>query len=133
MEGSFRGHLPNPPAVSRDIFSYGRLLRALSNLALNVSRDGASTTSLGNLSQCFSTLIVKNFFLISGLNLPSLSVKPLFFVIFHLFCVSLNFSLYMCLFFATMHPSFPVFVSMLINGDTHNLKQETSFRSFCCF
>jgi len=54
--------------VSRDIFNQTRLLRALSNLALNVSRDGASTASLGNLFQCFTTLIVKKFFLISSLS-----------------------------------------------------------------
>jgi len=53
------------------------LLRALSNLVLNVSRNGASTTSLGNPFQCFTTLIVKNFFLISSLNLPCFSLKPL--------------------------------------------------------
>ncbi|KAK4811312.1 LOW QUALITY PROTEIN: hypothetical protein QYF61_024448 [Mycteria americana] len=58
----------NPPAMSRDIFNYIRLLRAPSNLTLNVSRDGASTTSLGNLFQCFTTLIVTNFFLISILE-----------------------------------------------------------------
>ncbi|KAK4832884.1 hypothetical protein QYF61_026434 [Mycteria americana] len=45
-----------------------RLLRALSNLTLNVARDGALTTSLGNLFQCFTTLIAKNFFLISILK-----------------------------------------------------------------
>ncbi|KAK4807049.1 hypothetical protein QYF61_018390 [Mycteria americana] len=50
---------------------------APSNLTLNVSRDGASNTSLGNLFQCFTTLIVKKFFLISSLNLPSFSLKPL--------------------------------------------------------
>ncbi|KAK4827923.1 hypothetical protein QYF61_022371 [Mycteria americana] len=55
-------------------FSY---TRAPSNQTLNVSRDGASTTSLGNLCQCFTTLIVKNFFLISSLNLPSFSFKTL--------------------------------------------------------
>ncbi|KAK4825745.1 LOW QUALITY PROTEIN: hypothetical protein QYF61_002184 [Mycteria americana] len=33
--------------------------------------------SLGNLCQCLTTLIVKNFFLKSSLNLPSLSLKPL--------------------------------------------------------
>jgi len=44
---------------------------------LNVSRDGASTASLGNPFQCFTTLIVKNFFLISSLNLPCFSLKPL--------------------------------------------------------
>lgn len=39
------------PAMSWDIFSQSSLLRALSRLALNVSRDGASTASLGNLCQ----------------------------------------------------------------------------------
>jgi len=53
------------------------VLRALSNLVLNVSRDGASTTSLGNPFQCFTTLTVKNFFLISSPNLPCFSLKPL--------------------------------------------------------
>ena len=36
----------------------------------------ASTTSLGNLFQCLNTFTVKDFFLISNLNLPSLSLKP---------------------------------------------------------
>ena len=48
-----------------------------SNLALNTSSDGASTTSLGNLFQCLTTLPVQNFFLTSNLNLPSFSLKPL--------------------------------------------------------
>ncbi|KAK4829612.1 hypothetical protein QYF61_005739 [Mycteria americana] len=56
---------------------FQRLLKAPSNLALNTSKDGASTTSLGNLFQCLTTLIGKNFFLISNLNLPSFSLKPL--------------------------------------------------------
>ena len=59
--------------MNRDIFNYIILLSALSNLILNVSRDGASTTSLGNLSQWFTTLSVKNFFLVFSLNVPSLS------------------------------------------------------------
>lgn len=42
----------NVPAVSRDIFLLNKLCRALSNLAVNVSRDGASTNSLANLFQC---------------------------------------------------------------------------------
>jgi len=54
-----------------------RLLKAPSNLALNTSREGASTAPLGNLFQCLTTLIVKKFFLISNLNLPSFSLKPL--------------------------------------------------------
>jgi len=38
-----------------------RMPRATVSLALNASRDGASTTSLGNLFQCVTTLCVKNF------------------------------------------------------------------------
>ena len=38
------------------------MLKAPSNLALNTSRDGASTASLGNLFQCLTTLTVKKFF-----------------------------------------------------------------------
>jgi len=56
-------------------------LRAPSNLALNFSRDGVSTASLGNLLQCFTTLILKKFFVISSLNLPSLRLKPLLLVL----------------------------------------------------
>jgi len=56
--------------MSRDFLSRIRFLRAASNLALNVSKDGASSTSLGNQGQGFTTLIVKNFFLIASINLP---------------------------------------------------------------
>jgi len=52
-----------------------RLPRATSSLALNASRAGASTASLGNLFQCVTTLCVKNFLLISNLNLPCPSLK----------------------------------------------------------
>ena len=37
--------------------------------------DRATTTSVGKLCQCFTTLIVKNFFLISNLNFPPFSLK----------------------------------------------------------
>jgi len=53
------------------------VLKAQSNLALNTSREGASTAFLGNLFQCLTTLRVKNLFPISNLNLPSFSLKPL--------------------------------------------------------
>ena len=75
-EGTFRGHPAQPPVVSRDIFSQTRLLRAPSNLAWDVPRDGASPTSLGSLCQGFTTLSVKHFFLTSSLKLPSFSLKP---------------------------------------------------------
>ena len=38
LEGTFRGLLVQPFAMSRDIFNQIRLLRAPSNLTLNVSR-----------------------------------------------------------------------------------------------
>ena len=62
---------------SRDTFHLIGLLKALSNLALNISREEASTTSLGNLFQCLTTFMVKNFFLIFSLNLPFFTLKPL--------------------------------------------------------
>ena len=52
-----------------------RLPRATSSLALNASRDGVSTASLGNLFQCITSW-VKKFLPISDLNLPCLSLKP---------------------------------------------------------
>ncbi|PKU28106.1 hypothetical protein llap_21590 [Limosa lapponica baueri] len=48
--------------AERDTSHHTRLLQAPSNLALNPSRDGAATASLGNLGQALTTLGVKNFF-----------------------------------------------------------------------
>lgn len=50
----FKGHLvqSNSPAMSRDIFSWIRLLSAPTNLTMNTFRNGASTTSQGELLQC---------------------------------------------------------------------------------
>jgi len=42
-----------PPAMCRVANQLTRLPRATSSLALNASRDGASTASLGNLSSVF--------------------------------------------------------------------------------
>lgn len=52
-------------------------LSATPILSLHTSRDGDSTTSLGNLCQCLTTLHEKKFFLISTLSLviPSLGRK----------------------------------------------------------
>ena len=70
-----------PPAMCRVANHQTRLPRATSSLALNASRDGASTASLGNLFQCVTTLCLKNFLLISNLNLPCLSLRPLLLVL----------------------------------------------------
>ena len=58
------------PTMCRVANHQTRLPRATSSLALNASSNGASTTSLGNLFQCVTTC-VKNFLLISNLNLLS--------------------------------------------------------------
>jgi len=63
--------------MSRDTFHQPRLLQAPSNLALNPAREGAATASLGTLGQGLTTVVVKNFFLISNLNLPSFILEPL--------------------------------------------------------
>jgi len=63
--------------MGRDPFHQPRVLRAPSILALNPAREGAATASLGSRGQGLSTLRVKHFFLISNLNHPSLTVKPL--------------------------------------------------------
>ena len=75
VEGTVKAHLVQPPAMSSDVFNQIRLLRALSDLTMNIARDGASTTSLGNLCQCLATLIIEKFFLISSLNPPFFSLK----------------------------------------------------------
>jgi len=80
-EGTFRGHLAQPPCHKQGHLQLDQVSQSPIQPALNVSKDGASTTSLGNLFQCFTTLIGKNVFLLSSLNLPSLSLKPLFLVL----------------------------------------------------
>ncbi|XP_071594637.1 ubiquitin carboxyl-terminal hydrolase CYLD-like isoform X2 [Heliangelus exortis] len=71
-----RDHLLQPWAGTPLI--QPRLLKASSNLVLNTSR--AATTSLGNLLQSLTTLILKNF-LRSSLNLFSFSLNPFPFVL----------------------------------------------------
>lgn len=58
-----KDHLaPTLPAIDRDTSHYTKLLKALSNLALNSDRIGAFTDSLSNMFQCLTTLKVQSFF-----------------------------------------------------------------------
>lgn len=59
LEGTFRSCLFQLCATGRDTDSYIRWLRAPLSMILNVPRDEASTTHLGNLCQCFITLTLK--------------------------------------------------------------------------
>lgn len=58
-----------------------RLFKASSSLALNISRDGAAPASGDNLFQCVTTPTITNFLLMFNMNLPSLSLKLLLFVL----------------------------------------------------
>ena len=76
LEGTLKGHLVQLPCNEQGHPQLHQVLRSLSSLALGVSRDGVSTTSLGNLCQCLTTLTITIFFLIFSPNLPSCSLKP---------------------------------------------------------
>ena len=56
-------------------------LNATSTLSFNTYRDGDSSTSLGSLFQCLSTLSEKKFFLTFNLNLPCHNLRPFPFVL----------------------------------------------------
>lgn len=47
LEGIHKDHLVHPPCLSRDIFNEVRLLRAPSNLTLNMSNDGTTDSFSG--------------------------------------------------------------------------------------
>lgn len=76
VTSDLKDHLVPSPAMGSDTFYQARLLKVPSNPALNISRDGPFTDSLGKLSQYLTTFIVKNF-LMSNLNLPTSSLMPL--------------------------------------------------------
>ena len=45
--------------MGKDTFHQTRLLKAPSNPALNIPREGAATASLGDLCQCLTTFTVE--------------------------------------------------------------------------
>ena len=63
--------------MGRAVLHQISLPRAPPNLALNTSRDGASTASVGSPCQSLTSLWIKNFFLTSNLNLLSFTYKTL--------------------------------------------------------
>ena len=79
FERTLKGHLIQCPCNEEGHPWLDQVLRAPSSLTFNVSKDKASTTTLGNLLQCLTTLTVKNFFLISNLNLKGETMKEISF------------------------------------------------------
>lgn len=68
---------PPPPTMLQKglLIHQIRLLKVSSRWTLKTSREEESTTSLGNLCRYLTTIIVKNVFLISDLNLLSFSLE----------------------------------------------------------
>ena len=60
LEGTLKD-LVQPPGHGQGHLSLGQVTESPVHLTLNTSKDGASTTSLGDLFQCLTTLIVKKF------------------------------------------------------------------------
>lgn len=56
LEGTLKSPSPNPSTIQQT-----RVLRAPFNLTQSISRDIPSSTSLGNLTQCLTTFIIKKF------------------------------------------------------------------------
>jgi len=81
LGGTSTGPLVQPPCSEQEHLQLDQAAQSPVQPDLSVSRDEASTTSLGNQLQCFTTLVVKNCFLISSLNLPPFSLKPLLLVL----------------------------------------------------
>ena len=75
LEEIIKGHLFKFPCNEEGHLQLHQVLGVQSRLTLSVSRDRASTTSLGNLCQCLTALI-ENFFLILNLNFSSFSLNP---------------------------------------------------------
>jgi len=76
LKGPFKGHLVQLSCSEQGQSPLHQVLRAPFSLALSVSRYETYTTSPSNLCQRLTTLIAKNFFLMSSLNLPSFGLKP---------------------------------------------------------
>jgi len=81
-ERTFRGHLAQSPCSEQGHLQLDQGAPSPIQPGLERFQRWASTISLGNLCQGFTTLTVKNFFLISSLNLPSLNLKPSSLVLF---------------------------------------------------
>ena len=70
LEGTLKGHLVQLPCSEQGHLQLHQAAQSPVQPDLQCLKGWASTTSLGNLFQCLTTLSVKNLFLISNLNLP---------------------------------------------------------------
>lgn len=75
LEGTYNNCLILPSTQSR--ISYSRLPWTMSSWVLRISTDEASTTSLGNLLHCWTTISVKYLFLMFKWIILYFNVCPL--------------------------------------------------------
>ena len=80
LEGTFRGHLAQPPCSEQGYLQPEQVAQSPIQPDLECFQGWDLHYLSGHLFQCFITLIVKNVFPASSLNLPSLSLKPLLLV-----------------------------------------------------
>jgi len=66
---TLKDHPAQLPCTEQGCLQLDQMFRAWSSLTLSSSRGEASTSNLGNLHQCRTTLIGINFFLLSNPNL----------------------------------------------------------------
>ena len=70
LEGTFKGHLVQLPCNEQGHLQLDQVAQSFFQPDLEgLQDDRVSTTSLGNPFQCFTNIIVRNFFLMSNLNL----------------------------------------------------------------
>lgn len=77
VEGTCNDHLVQLPEQFRANQKLKHVVKGnMSKCLLNSDKPGALTTSLGNLFQCLTTIVVKKCFQASSLNLPWHSFEP---------------------------------------------------------
>ena len=81
IEKDYNDHLVSTPCYVQGCQQLDQAAQSHIQPGLECLQGWASTTSLGNLFQCVTTLWVKNFLLISNLNLSCLSLNPFLLVL----------------------------------------------------
>lgn len=78
VEGTFQSHLVQPLCSEQEQLQLGHVSQSPPQSCIECFQEWSIHHLSGNL-QCFTSLKIKHFFLVSNLNLPSSSVKHDFF------------------------------------------------------
>lgn len=88
LEGKFKCYLAQTPLQWPGTFSHRSGAQICVCPAFGCFQERASITSLGDLFQCLTALLVKVFFLVFNINWPSFSLKPLPWALLKVFSLS---------------------------------------------